>query len=357
MKPKILVVDDEEDQQEIFLQRFTSKPYVENYQFVFANNGKEAYEYILDNQDIEILILDINMPKLDGLSLLRALVEKRRNIVTVILSAYGDMSNIRTAMNLGAFDFITKPVNFKDLESTLIKTITHAEQINLNAHTMQENLILKQKATELEMQALRAQMNPHFIFNSLNSVTNFILKNEKALAAEYLLKFSKLIRMILENSEQPLISLNQELEALRLYMDLEALRFENKFYYQFSHDRELDINSIKVPPLLVQPFVENSIHHGLMRKKEPGYIRIHIHENDQKLLIQIEDNGVGRAAAAKQNNELSFKKNSLGMKLTKDRISLLNNQLVNDSFELEDLEDSEGRACGTIVKISLPLII
>lgn len=127
---------------------------------------------------------------------------------------------------------------------------------------------MKHKASELEMQALRAQMNPHFIFNSLNSINMFILENNKLQASEYLSKFSRLVRLILQNSQEAFIPLESELEALQLYLELESLRFENKFEYKIAVDDEVDTTVLKVPPLIIQPYVENAIWHGLMHKKK-----------------------------------------------------------------------------------------
>ena len=222
----------------------------------------------------------------------------------------------------------------------------------------QEMLILKQKATELEMQALRAQMNPHFIFNSLNSINNFILKNDKLQASEYLIKFSKLIRMILENSTLTLISLEQELEALKLYIELEALRFQHRFDYKFIFSKDLDTTSIKVPPLILQPFVENAIHHGLMPKEGPGHLKITITEIEGKLLLKIEDDGIGRQESGLINVNASHKHKSLGLNVTSERIDLLNHQHAeNSKIEVNDLTDERGKSLGTEININIPVII
>ena len=144
----------------------------------------------------------------------------------------------------------------------------------------------QKKLSELEMHALRAQMNPHFIFNSLNAINLFILENNKLQASEYLAKFSKLIRLILQNSQEPVIPLERELEALQLYLELESLRFENKFRYKIITDDILDISAIKVPPLIIQPYVENAIWHGLMHKKEIGNLEIELYTKDEALVLQ-----------------------------------------------------------------------
>src|SRR4030095_410376 len=118
---------------------------------------------------------------------------------------------------------------------------------------------------------LRAQMNPHFIFNSLNSINMFILENNKLQASEYLSKFSRLVRLILQNSQKILIPLEKELEALQLYLELEALRFDQSFEYKILMDDEVDTSVLRVPPLIIQPYAENAIWHGLMHKKEKGH--------------------------------------------------------------------------------------
>jgi len=153
---------------------------------------------------------------------------------------------------------------------------------------------LQQQKSELEMQALRAQMNPHFIFNSLNSINRFILQNNKAQASEYLTKFSKLVRMILQNSQASLITLESELESLELYLNLEALRFDYHFDYKISVPKNLDISALQVPPLILQPYVENAIWHGLMHKEEKGQLDVEVSEEYNHLNFRITDNGIGR---------------------------------------------------------------
>src|SRR6188508_2969786 len=122
----------------------------------------------------------------------------------------------------------------------------------------------------MEMQALRAQMNPHFMFNSLNSINNFILKNDPDNASDYLTKFSRLMRLILDNSRSEWVLLENELKALQLYIELEAVRFDNAFKYSMEVTKDVDPETMMVPPLIIQPYVENAIWHGLLHRKEPG---------------------------------------------------------------------------------------
>ena len=214
---------------------------------------------------------------------------------------------------------------------------------------------LQQQATELEMQALRAQMNPHFIFNSLSSINMFILENNKLQASEYLSKFSRLIRSILQNSQEVLIPLERELEALQLYLELESLRFENKFEYKILVEDELD-KALKVPPLIIQPFVENAIWHGLMHKKEKGHLQIELYLEEQMLFCKITDDGIGRKKAAELKSKSTLEYKSMGMRITAARIAMLQQQNQKETFiSINDLVLPDGSSDGTEVKIKIPV--
>jgi len=216
---------------------------------------------------------------------------------------------------------------------------------------------LRQKTGELEMQALRAQMNPHFVFNSLNAINRFILQNNKAQASEYLTKFSRLVRMILQNSQSTLITLESELESLRLYLELEALRFDNHFEYKVTVPRDLDIEILKVPPLIIQPYAENAIWHGLMHKDEKGYLGINIELQGNYLLITIKDDGVGREQSAARTSKSATKHKSMGLKITADRIkNLQRTAALVSPVAINDLVHADGTAAGTEVIIKIPII-
>ena len=216
---------------------------------------------------------------------------------------------------------------------------------------------LQQQKTELEMQALRAQMNPHFIFNSLNSINRFILQNNRAQASEYLTKFSKLVRLILQNSQASLISLESELEALELYLDLEALRFEHHFAYKISVSKDIDIEVLKVPPLIIQPYAENAIWHGLMHKEEKGHLEIEISQEEEVLCCKITDDGIGRKKAAELKSKSSTSHKSMGMRITADRIAILQQEKELDTYiTINDLVLADGSAGGTEVIIKIPVV-
>jgi len=228
---------------------------------------------------------------------------------------------------------------------------------NLTLKRKNEKLAYVQKTTQLEMKVLRAQMNPHFIFNSLNSVNKFILESEKSKASEYLVKFSKLMRLILQNSQVPLIPMETELQSLRLYLELESLRFNYYFDYKISVSSDLEIESAKVPPLLLQPYVENAIWHGLMQKPAKGKLDIEITNEKKHVYIKICDDGVGREKSAKIRRSSDELHKSMGLQITAERIALLDSLTRESSFvNILDLVDSNGEPAGTEVTIKIPLI-
>lgn len=219
----------------------------------------------------------------------------------------------------------------------------------------QKTVELEQKALALEMKTLRAQMNPHFIFNSLNSVNRFILQNNRNEASGYLTKFSKLIRMILQHSQEQLIPLENELDALNLYLELESIRFENKFEFKTSVQSSIDTAEVKVPPLIIQPYAENAIWHGLMHKESKGRLDIEITAEDHYLFISITDDGVGREKSAGLENRPDNHK-SIGMRLTQERIRNLGQGNDDTYVQVFDLTNPDGTAAGTEVTIKIPMI-
>jgi hypothetical protein len=212
----------------------------------------------------------------------------------------------------------------------------------------------QQQKVELEMQALRAQMNPHFIFNCLSSINRFILKNESEAASDYLTKFSRLIRMVLNNSKKTFISLEDELEMLRLYLEMERLRFQYSFDYNISFRNEIDPSGIFIPPLLLQPFAENAIWHGLMHKEGNGHLDIELSLENKILTCTISDDGIGRKSAAVIKSKSVEKEKSLGLQITTERLALLNRDIAEQTyFTIEDVTDKTGNAAGTKVILKI----
>ena len=215
----------------------------------------------------------------------------------------------------------------------------------------------ERRLTDVEMSALRAQMNPHFIFNSLNSIEYYIISNDPERASDYLNRFSRLIRLTLQNSKTTIVKLSDDLEALQLYVELESLRFDNLFDYEIKVEKDLRKEEVMIPPLLIQPYVENAIWHGLMQKRgDKGLLSVTISRRKNNLICYIEDNGIGREAAEKLKSKSATKRKSFGMKITKDRLDALNHLAgTKASVQIFDLKDDDGNATGTRVELVIPL--
>lgn len=215
----------------------------------------------------------------------------------------------------------------------------------------------QQKMAEAEMQALRAQMNPHFIFNCLNSINRYILKSDEATASLYLTRFAKLIRLILDNSSSKKVLLSNELEALKLYIEMESLRFDKKFVSNIVVEPAVNVDSIEVPSMIIQPYVENAIWHGLLHNESEGRLTITIRMKDEGMLeCMIDDNGIGRAKARLLKSKSATSRKSLGMELTEKRLALLNRQAeINASVSIIDKEDENTNSTGTKVILQIPI--
>ncbi|HEY5750098.1 MAG TPA: histidine kinase [Chryseolinea sp.] len=210
---------------------------------------------------------------------------------------------------------------------------------------------------EIEMRALRAQMNPHFIFNCLGSINRYIVKSDTKTASNYLTKFAKLIRLILDNSSSDHISLGAEIQTLQLYLDMESLRFDGGFDYEIEQGENLKEDHISLPSMLIQPYVENAIWHGLLQKEERGKLWIRFKKiNGHTLQAEIEDNGIGRKNAAELKSKNAITQKSYGMQISSDRIKIINNLYkLNNSVTIHDLVDERGEASGTKIILKIPV--
>jgi len=221
-----------------------------------------------------------------------------------------------------------------------------------NKHLLEQNLNLYMQ------KALSQQMNPHFIFNTLNSIQFFLLNNDKISSNKYLTKFARLMRITLDNSQSETISLYREIESLNLYIELEQLRFENKFTFKITTGADIDTELISIPPLIIQPFVENAIWHGIMHRdsNEDGKLIILFSISENNLICTIEDNGIGREKANEIRKQKKPEHISLGTQITESRISLIN-QLYNKKLNItyHDLFAPDGTASGTRVEICFPI--
>lgn len=215
---------------------------------------------------------------------------------------------------------------------------------------------LQQDLAQSEAKALKAQMNPHFLFNSLNAIDNYILNNDPAKASDYLSKFSKLIRKILDNSDLPSVTLQEEIDIIKLYIKMEQMRFSDKFDSRINLSRKIVPNELVIPPLIIQPYIENAIWHGLIHLEKKGALNVSFSINDQALICKIEDNGIGRDRAFQNKSKSATKRKSHGMKIAQERLKLFNDD--NDQKPLvvvEDLKSSENEARGTRVTLRFPI--
>jgi tetratricopeptide (TPR) repeat protein len=237
------------------------------------------------------------------------------------------------------------------------------KQVKLVLQLEKERAEQKQRESEFErkvsdaaLHSLRSQMNPHFIFNCLNSIKLYAVENNQEAATGYLGKFSRLMRLVLENSKSDRITLQQEVETLRLYIEMEAMRFKEKLHYKIDIADNMDMDYIEIPPMLIQPYVENAIWHGLMPKEDGGTLMIAFRCEDNNLRITVTDNGVGRARAAELKRKSVTAHKSFGMSITHERIELINQMYnTNMSVTVNDLQDVQGNATGTEVIIDIPI--
>lgn len=214
-----------------------------------------------------------------------------------------------------------------------------------------------QRILSLEQRLLRSQMNPHFIFNSLMNIQNFILSNDVKKANNYLTRFARLVRAILENSREEFILLEEEIGMLRNYLDLQKLRHNSKLDYEILIDEHIMTEDILIPPMLTQPFVENAIEHGIMLKEGKGLVTIEICQNKEYLLVIIKDNGVGRKEAMARMETSQKTQRSLSTKITRERIDLYNSKAKNKiELKISDIKDENAKSVlGTSVKLKIPL--
>ncbi|MDX1479909.1 MAG: histidine kinase, partial [Saprospiraceae bacterium] len=219
-----------------------------------------------------------------------------------------------------------------------------------------EKTRINKRFAELELKALRSQMNPHFMFNSLNSIKDYILHAQPEKAAEYLSDFAHLIRMILQHSREKTVTLHQELETLMLYIELEQMRFEHSFDFNCIVDDGIDMHDVHIPPMLLQPYIENAIWHGLMHKEGQGLLILEFRRQGTSVLCIVDDNGVGRQRAAELKSLSATRYKSMGMGITRDRIEIMNRMdSLGISVEIEDKQDADGNANGTRVTLTSPL--
>jgi tetratricopeptide (TPR) repeat protein len=225
-----------------------------------------------------------------------------------------------------------------------------------NSNQLKKKAALERKNFELERNALSAQMNPHFIFNSLGTIGGFIADNEKEKAVEYLGIFSRLIRHNLEQSREQMVTVVDEAQMLRSYLHLQQLRFDNKFSYEIDIEANMD-DAITIPPMFIQPFVENSILHGINPKGGNGLIKVKFYvKDDKRLICEVKDNGIGRSESLKRKTVFDEAHRSLATTITEERMEMINSKNKEKiEIRIEDILDEKNVVCGTKVLLSFPI--
>ncbi|MCH2033765.1 MAG: tetratricopeptide repeat protein [Tenacibaculum sp.] len=287
-----------------------------------------------------------------------AIGQKNLSYVNNLISKHDLQSKINEIAYLETQSEI-ESLQFYRNRNILIITLITIALLSIALYSIYRQRLLNndRKILLLEQQALQTQMNPHFIFNALNSIKLYIINNEQKQAVYYLNKFSKLIRNILDVSKIKEVSLKEELATMDLYMSIENIRFSNEINYQVDINPDMNTDTIKVPPLILQPFLENALWHGLSSKKSDKQIKLTANKvSDTVVEVNIIDNGIGRNAAAKIKEGKSLKRKSVGIDLTKERLKTFSED-YDDEFSLtyHDLTNEDGSPAGTKVSLRFPV--
>lgn len=340
-----LAAAQEKDRSEIILasKETLSKAYFQNKDF------EKAYSSLLDYQEDRFRFDSLNnISKVLEVEKKYENAEKEKELVKLRADDLASKNKIQQSRFVALLSAIA---------AILVIAIATIVQIRRKQKQKNSEAALLTQISDMKLVALRAQMNPHFIFNCINTAQNFVLQSEREQAYDYLSKFAKLLRVVLENSDQSYISLEDELQHLKLYAELEAIRFDDKFEYSIDVEESLNEGVFEIPSMVIQPFVENSIVHGLVNRDKPGgVLSIDLKKEGDVLVCIIEDNGVGREKASEiKSSKKKFYK-STALPNVKRRLEIIQqNTGLNLDLKIEDLMDENG-ASGTKVFLRLPLM-
>jgi hypothetical protein len=362
-------------QDSLTLLQAISKNEIERKQYLIVSQEKDlslkSKQLIISNQELEANRQRINLLQKD--KELQHLETLRSQAILQAQKLEGD--NKQKALDYLTQDQVLKSTKLKSLtqendlnklkqrQTLLISSIIasamllagffifslyRTKQTKMKLDILQKEKLFKESMAEVSMRALRSQMNPHFIFNSLNSINSVVVGGNVPLASDYLTKFSKLIRLILDNSTHSLIPLSKEIEALKLYLLMENIRFNNKFDYEIIIDDQLNLDDVLIAPTTLQPFVENAILHGVMHLTKKGNLLIKVNDKLKNCIeVIIDDNGVGRSKANELKSRTNINK-SHGYQITRERIMQIN---PNNNIKILDKIDENMKSAGTTVII------
>ena len=322
----------------------------------FTNPAKNKYAYMLENYDEDWISRDADRRRAEytrvspGSYVFRVIGsnndgiwnEEGATLHIIILPPWWDTLIFRLIFGALIFALLWSFIYWR------IRMIKRKHEVEKRVLAIEKELF------DVQQKALQLQMNPHFIFNSLNAIQSFVIGNDIDKAIHYLSKFSQLMRLILTNSRETTIPIRDELKAVEHYMDIERLRFDDKFDYSIKVDRHIDDEFMEIPPMVIQPFIENAILHGLVHSPEHGHIMLELKLIDRFVYCIIEDNGVGREKAAAIRDASGIRRESRGMLITKERLEILNKQNEEKfAIKVTDLHDKKGKPSGTRVEINI----
>ncbi|MCL6267760.1 MULTISPECIES: response regulator [Flagellimonas] len=339
---KILVVDDNRQ----VLEQVNHILAEEGFEISFIPKGEFLFQR-LDRQEFDLVLLDVNLPGISGYDLLQEIRKhpKYHNLPVIIITGEDEDTTLTKCFALGAQDYIRKPINHLVLK-VRVSSVISASRFHLNQIKNE-----REEALQARMKMLSSQMNPHFIFNALSSIQEFILSNETDKAIDYVSEFAGLMRQNLENSLVPYITLADELQFLETYLSLERTRFNNSFEFEIVLEID-EFQDIMVPPMIIQPYLENAIIHGLRKVDRIGKLTLLVKEQNNRIQCIITDNGIGRKQAELDNPR---KHRSIAMSNIEARLELLNLDAKMKEFKvvIEDIVENDSPA-GTIVSLCFP---
>jgi LytS/YehU family sensor histidine kinase len=345
---KVLVIDDDR----MVIEQISELVTGFGHKVSFVPKPKFAIQR-MEKEEFDLILLDINMPDINGIDLLKEIKRNPEwvNIPVIMITGEGDNNTLIECFEYGASDYVEKPI---------IPTILRA-RINglIRSHELarSELRLKEQEALQYKLRSLISQMNPHFIFNVLNSIQFHVLEENKEIAIESISKFSDLVRTSLNNSDKEFICLQSEIEFLTTYLNLEMDRFKGKLFFDIAIADEIDPEDIMVPPMLLQPYIENAIVHGIGNKEGKGNIKINFTTSDNCLQCEIVDDGIGREQARELKQLKVGSHESKGMSLTEVRMEMLNSKIGKGfNTTMLDLVLPDGEPNGTKVIVTMPLI-
>ena len=355
---KILIVDDDylilDQVKNILSTKDRNVSFVAKSEFALIRIEKEQFD---------LLLLDVNMPGINGIELLKKVRSKKlyNNVPVIMITGDNDTNTFINCFKNGANDYIEKPINITILNARVNAALTFRRQTIENQKKTKEiseiNLQLeRQKTIQQELRSLVSRMNPHFIFNILNAIQFHVLENDKGLALDGISGFSKLVRTSLNHSEKDLIFLDEEIDFLTNYLKLEQTRLGEKLSFEIDISDDLLNDEIMIPPMIIQPFIENAIVHGVSSLEKNGMINLVFSLTNEYLIVKITDNGIGREKA----EELKKQRKGTTHHSKAQSIIDLRMQMFAEFhgkkfiYKIHDLKDDTKQAAGTSVELLIP---